>query len=114
ATASAAIPTPMPKFLPAPDFFAVLVLTLLPAPAAVVAPAAARVPVTAGASGPVPGCAVTAGRSVVGFGAAPNIAVAAVGEGSGAMTLFGIALGCGGRLPNRTADTASANSLPPA
>src|SRR5699024_8492653 len=104
----------MAKFLPAPDFFAVLVLTLLPAPAAVVAPAAARVPVTAGASGSVPGGAVTAGWIVVGFVASPNSAVAAVGAGSAAATLFGIALGCGGRLPNRTADTASANSLPPA
>src|SRR5699024_7268036 len=51
---------------------------------------------------------------VVGLVVLPSMAVAAVGEGSGAMRLLGMAFGCGGRLPNRTAETANASSLPSA
>src|SRR5699024_1491485 len=51
---------------------------------------------------------------VVGLVVLPSIAVAAVGEGSGAVRVLGMDFGCGGRWPKRTAETAKASSLPSA
>ena len=60
------------------------------------------------------GAVPAAGWIVVGWATLPSISVEADGDGSGARCVSGADLGCGGRLPKRTAEMARVNSLPSA